>query len=329
MSFVRVMTFVFLSVSSFLFAERPDVLKEQSFELLTGSYNERDDKKRRFSESDLLNLKMYSENYTNTIGRMQLAEDMDFRIPQIIHFIWIGPRPFPEESIVNVQSWKDLHPEWRILFWTDSLERDCPIPEMEKHHIDELSYLALKPYLAKTTNYAEKADLIRYELLYEWGGVYVDHDVHCLRSFEICNRAFDFYAAIENPHTNTGCKATIYPCNCLIGARPAHPIIKNTIDHVLLRWDEIGNKYPDNDPKSNFARVINRTFRAFALGVEGALSVDGNIDMIFPSSYFFADKIFKRATREQLFEQGLIFAVHAFAGTWCGKKDTSSTSHTN
>lgn len=324
-------TLLFLAISSFLSAEirKSDVLTLQSFELLTGSYNERQDRWRRFKEKDLLDLQFYAANYNSHISYLQFATGSPLRIPKVIHFIWIGPKPFPEESVANVQSWKDLHPDWRMLFWTDSKERKCPIKGMKRRLIDEISFIALKPYLSKTTNYAEKADLIRYELLYERGGVYVDHDVHALRSFDAFHRAFDFYAALENPHTNTGSDAKIFPCNCLIGARRGHPILKDAIEKVQLRWDEIGDKYPEMDAKNTFARVINRSFRAFTLAIEDNLSIDGNIDMVFPSSYFFSNKIFKRSTREQLFTMGHIFATHAFASTWREKKESDSSDGTD
>ena len=28
-----------------------------------------------------------------------------YKIPNVIHFIWIGPNPFPPESVENVRSW--------------------------------------------------------------------------------------------------------------------------------------------------------------------------------------------------------------------------------
>lgn len=36
----------------------------------------------------------------------------------------------------------------------------------------------------KATNYGAKSDILRYELLYVYGGVYVDCDMQCIGSFE-------------------------------------------------------------------------------------------------------------------------------------------------
>ena len=36
----------------------------------------------------------------------------------------------------------------------------------------------------EATNYGTKSDVLRYELLYVYGGVYVDCDMQCIGSFE-------------------------------------------------------------------------------------------------------------------------------------------------
>lgn len=319
--------FLLLFIYSSTLLAKPDIAKEQSFELLSGAYNEREERWRTFRTKDFADLQMYSANYYDKIGRLGLGLNSPYRIPKLIHFIWVGPKEFPKTSVENLLSWQKLHPDWRLLFWTDSKDRQCPIKGMERHQIDEISFIALKPYLSKTSNYAEMADLIRYELIYERGGVYVDHDVHALKPFDIFNIAFDFYAALENPHTNTGFNGKIFPCNCLFGARVHHPILKEAIKNVQLRWDEVENKYPGNDAKSTFARVMNRTFLSFRFAVEDTLSQNHSIDMILPSSYFFADKIFKKSTRKELAKLGYVYATHAFASTWRDKKPNASSTN--
>lgn len=323
----RVLFFLLL-ISSSLFCDttykRSEVTKTPTFELLMGSFNERDQKWRTYRQKDLADLAFYSSNYYDKIGLLHSGVSSVERIPHVIHFIWVGPKPYPENSVANVQSWKELHPDWKMLFWTDDPERPCPVEGMERHLIDEIDFILLKPYLSQTTNYAEKADVIRYELLYQQGGVYVDHDVSCLRPFDDLHSAYDFYACLENPHTNTGSDAKIFPCNCLFGARPRHPILLEAIHQVDQRWEEIGQKYPGLDSKSTFARVINRTFRSFTLAIENSLSIDGNLDMVLPSAYFFSNKIFNRTTSGILLKQGFVYATHAFASTWRDKKPTTS-----
>lgn len=300
--------------------KRSPVVETPTFELLNGMFNERDQRWKKLKEKDAANLALYAPNYYNKIGLLQLDLESEIKIPKVIHFIWVGPRPYPEESVENVASWKAFHPEWKMVFWTDNHDRPCPIEGMEKRLIDEIPFIKLKPYLSQTKNYAEMADMIRYEVLYNEGGVYVDHDVECLTSFDSMNRAFDFYVCLENPHTNSGSDTRIFPCNCLIGVKPNHPILLATIDIVDLVWDVIGKRYPESDPKNTFARVMNRTFRPFTMATEMLLSSEGNNDMVLPSCYFFAHKSFNKTTKSALFDKGFVFASHAFASTWRDKK---------
>lgn len=308
-----------LSVNSALFcAPEPKVLKHPTFELLSGKYDEYNHKWRTFSVKDQLDLKMLARNYDRNIGLLDLANRNEPKIPHVIHFIWIGPRAFPAKSVANVLSWKKHHPGWEINFWTDSPDRPCPAPGMKRRLITEINYKQLFPYLSRTNNPAEMADIIRNELIYEFGGVYVDHDVTCFQPFDKLHAAFDFYVGLENPHVNEAQDTKVFPCNCLFGARPGHPILKGTMDYIEKRWELIAKKYPKNNKEDNFNRVIGRTFHSFTLATKKYLSQDGNHDMVLPSSFFFAHKLFRKKTIEELKKVNYVFASHAFDFVWDG-----------
>lgn len=304
------------------------VLEFPTFELLSGQWDEREKKWRRYTEKDKLDLERFATNYQKKARFLFYNLPNVFRIPRVLNFIWVGPKAFPEDSIPNLLAWKELHPEWKMRFWTDSKERACPIEGMEKHLVDELNFLFLKPYMSRTTNYGEKADIIRYEVIFQQGGVYVDHDVMPYRAFDTLNGAFDFYVGLENPHTNPGMGTKVFPCNCLFGARAFHPILKQTIENIIECWDRVERQYPGNDPREAKNRVLNRTFNSFTLATKKCLNMYGNSDMVLPSSFFFAYKIFPKNTRDLLKSHGLVFARHDFASVWTNnakKKEESKS----
>lgn len=313
---------------SALFAQSK-VLEYPTFELLSGKWDEKGNKWRRYQDSDTADLDIFAKNYQQKSRLLFFHLPNVYRIPHVFHFIWLGPKAFPEESVENLKAWKALHPDWKMNFWTDNPERPCPIDGMEKHLVEEVPFSQLKPYLEKTKNWGEKADLIRYEILYHQGGVYVDHDVMPYRNFDVLNNAFDFYVGLENPHTNSGTKTKVFPCNCLFGARPLHPILKETINLCASRWKEVEAHYPGNDPKKAKTRVLNRTFHSFTLATKKCLNQDGNSDIVLPSSFFFAYKIFNTETVDRLKAYGLVYARHDFAAVWTDvkkKKDRSNSS---
>lgn len=322
----RILIIYFCLLCSFgaLFSDSP-VQKLQSYELLSGCYNEIDKYWHEFSTDDRHDLEQFAAAYYQQVPLLRSPVAKHYRIPKVLHFIWIGPKPFPEDSIRNVESWKKRHPDWIMKFWTDDLDRPCPVEGMEKHLISEIRFFKLKDYLKKTSNYAEKADLLRYEIIYNEGGTYVDHDVKCYLPFDIFHSHFDFYVGLENPHSNKGTKTKVFPCNCLFGARPGHPILGETILEVVKRWKAVEKLYPGEGRSNTFNRVINRTFHAFTLATKRFLQRNNNRDIVLPSSYFFAHTILRPKTIKSFKRKKLIYAAHSFETTWLDASSNSKT----
>lgn len=82
-------------------------------------------------------------------------------IPRIIHQIWLGPHPVPEWT----KSWMHIK-GWSYKLWSE----------------DELSLPTLQAAYDRCKNYYNmKSDLARLEILYKYGGLYLDCDCECLR----------------------------------------------------------------------------------------------------------------------------------------------------
>ena len=56
--------------------------------------------------------------------------------------------------------------------------------------------------LEDCTNYAQKADILRLELVYLYGGIYVDMDTTAVRPFGTLCRVFQFPTAPKPPLKN-------------------------------------------------------------------------------------------------------------------------------
>ena len=82
-------------------------------------------------------------------------------IPRCIHQIWVGPNPVPEKSDTFIRDLKRLHsPRFEYRLWTDA---DVTPENFSNYN-----------WIMKTSCYAQKADIMRYEILYNHGGVYFD-----------------------------------------------------------------------------------------------------------------------------------------------------------
>ena len=94
-------------------------------------------------------------------------------IPKIIHQTW-KTRDIPDGWKDSVPSWQEFHPDWQHILWTDA---------------DLESFIAERyPWFLPTYRdypYAiQRVDAARYFLLYEYGGIYSDLDVLCVKSFD-------------------------------------------------------------------------------------------------------------------------------------------------
>ena len=86
-------------------------------------------------------------------------------IPKLIHQIWIGPKPAPSKLM---DTWKEKHPEFEYIRWSEKELNDRSMPLSCINRIQEIEEIN------------GKADIIRWEILYHYGGVFLDADCFCL-----------------------------------------------------------------------------------------------------------------------------------------------------
>lgn len=93
--------------------------------------------------------------------------------PKIIHQTYKTIN-LPEHWKISQLKWKELHPDYTYMFWTDD-----DIREYIKTNYPE--------YLQIHDNYKfniQRADMIRYFILYDFGGIYCDLDLYPLENIE-------------------------------------------------------------------------------------------------------------------------------------------------
>jgi inositol phosphorylceramide mannosyltransferase catalytic subunit len=218
---------------------------------------------------------------------MMLHPSQKPRIPKIVHQIWIGDK-VPEKFKRFQQSWLKHHPDWEYRLWTQD-----DIESFGFHNVE---------LIHASRNAGEMSDIMRYEILYRHGGVYVDFDFECLRPLDQLNHLYDFYIGIQ-------------PFDCgfvqlgigLIGSIPGHPMLRHAIDSMKESWDMPGNR--KNPPKRTGPIFFTRSFFACA-------GKSGLIDVALPVLYLYplGCKAFEMKY-EQWLEHGSL-AVHHWAGSW-------------
>lgn len=103
--------------------------------------------------------------------------------PKIIHQSWANEN-LREDYKKYSQTWKDLHPDYEYILWTDEDNLNL-IKEQDPSFLNDYN---------SYNHYIKRADAARYYYMYKHGGIYADLDFECLRNFDILlddNYAFD------------------------------------------------------------------------------------------------------------------------------------------
>ena len=106
------------------------------------------------------------------------------RVPRVIHRVWLGGGDMPAAHEHFGRTFADAHPRWEMRLWGDGDLPSLGIGDAER-------YRARSP--------AELSDVVRYEVLSRFGGVYVDTDVECRRNLEQLLAGVQAFAALELP----------------------------------------------------------------------------------------------------------------------------------
>ncbi len=196
----------------------------------------------------------------------KISTSKELKIPKIIHQIWIGPAPYPK----LYQKYRDvclaLNPDWQYKLWTDK-------------DVENWDF-ANKDLYNKSISYQERADILRYEILYKHGGLYIDTDYMCLTKLGELNYLYDFYAGAEPPAIEYD---SLTVSNALIGAKPHHRIFPVLFQKIRKHWDD--KKFTNLALTNPRAVPQYRTMSPLTDAIYETYSA-GDATIILPSTYF-------------------------------------------
>jgi mannosyltransferase OCH1-like enzyme len=133
-------------------------------------------------------------------------------IPRTFHTFWVGP-PMPERFRTFMEGWRRLHPDWSLRLWGGG-----DVPPL---HNQELYDRAAE--LCPGFEGQLRSDVVRYELLLQYGGVWIDTDFQCYAPIDdLCD--VPCFAAWERQGTVVN--------NAILGCEPGDPFMLRLVANL-------------------------------------------------------------------------------------------------
>jgi mannosyltransferase OCH1-like enzyme len=136
-------------------------------------------------------------------------------IPKTIHYCWFGPKPIPKLVIKCINTWKKKLPEYTIILWN---EKNSPM---------DIDFVK-QAY--KSKKYAFVSDYVRFWVLYNEGGIYLDTDMFVVKSLDplLQNKLFFGWETPEKSSISCG----------IIGTEKGNPFLKLILDeYAVISFD--------------------------------------------------------------------------------------------
>lgn len=194
-------------------------------------------------------------------------------IPKIIHQVWVGDKPIPDHHLKWIKKLKKLNPDFEYKLWTSN---DFGENEFTKGAL-------------KIKRNAYYCDWIRANILYNYGGIYLDTDIEYLKPIPK-NITKQISLPLETNYTVS---------NYLMTSPKKSRFLKNLIDLYKSYDDEkldvekwVANKV--------LKKVLSKTFGEYAIfnSNDGTFKVNNVINFLNPLDtapyYPFGTKNFRK-----------------------------------
>ena len=245
-------------------------------------------------KKDKLTSKWLKKN-SDKIGKYRelLSLKSSNEIVKLFHFIWIGENKIPNAYVKYIKSWIRHHPDWKFCLWTDK-----NIPKL----------INAKAY-KKAEKFAMKADILRYELLYIFGGVYVDCDFLCYKNIEEKISDLRGFSAWESED---------YIAIGLMGFVSGHPFLRDVIKQVKKNCKE-QNKQDDisamTGPVMFTGLYETKEYNLCEIDIQTVSEYYKDL-YIFPPEFCYDYTYQDHNAKKELVKNPNSYAVHLWGNSW-------------
>ena len=231
----------------------------------------------------------YARRFTGYLDNSNLGgNDMEY-IPKKIHYCWFGKAPLPQSVRKCIESWKRYCPDYEIIQWDES-----------NYDYTKNQYM-LDAYNAK--KFAFASDYARLDIIYTYGGIYLDTDVEVIRNLDEL-LVYDCFVGFERTSVALGLG---------FGAKKGNPDIKALLDEYESR------DFINKDGSFNLTPIPKYTTNYFVkkgLVCNDTRQTIGTVTF-FPTEFFCPKNIL---TGECVITSNT-FSIHHYDATWWNESE--------
>lgn len=214
------------------------------------------------------------------------CKENKYCIPAVIHYCWFGNNDLPVEYKSYIESWKKFCPDYKIIRWDESNYDVTKHPFLKKAYEDK--------------KWAFVSDYARLDVIYNYGGIYLDTDVELLKNIDELRKFHAFFGFESENYINTGLG---------FGAEKGNELIKE----LLKSYDILGNDSYISCPivqtadMRRFGLKQNNTFQMLTYGKAAILPTE----FLCGIEWYFRTKKITDNT----------YSIHHYSASWVENKN--------
>ena len=213
------------------------------------------------------------------------AENEPLKIPKTIHYCWFGGNPIRDDFKGYIETWKKHCPDYEIVRWDES---------NYDYKKNEYMFEAFKH-----RKWGFVPDFARLDIIYSYGGVYLDTDVEIKRNIDdlLCDDAFCGFENRRQVNNGSGFGAVVgFPL--ILGQMQAYSSIS------FINNDGTLNLTPGPVYQTEYMRSKGLVYNNTLQQVQGMTVYP--TDVMSPSGY----------AADELDITDNTYSVHHYATTW-------------
>lgn len=276
---------------------------------------------------------LYEKNNMGSLLKADpdLLDSTTYKIPLVTHKIWVTSDDAPKNPSLQYIKWLEnsiehnpLSDGWTHYFWIESkeklpeltklLENHPTIKLMELKDLDTSTFVTGDTYLKaiKNKKFGKASDIIRLELLRQFGGFYLDTDYELFQSLAPYSKAYDMMMGLE--------PMSVYLCNAFMGARPDHPVVNKALEMIQRNLSENAPDYIKNAPDNGFKTIIETGPALVTTAFNLAAGQGDDVDIIMPPQIMYpaTDNVYpkKQVVTPEGKKPASAFGAHYWRTAW-------------